>query len=170
MRTEDYVVRVNASGKKTGIAKKKEAHEKGFLHRAFSIFIFNDNGFMLLQKRAVTKYHFAGLWTNTCCSHPQPEERVLTAANRRLHEELGFTTSIYLRDHIMYSFHDEPSNLIEHEFDYILIGVYNGNIFFNQEEASEIRWISPDALIQEVKSYPHHFTPWFKLILDANVL
>jgi isopentenyl-diphosphate delta-isomerase len=169
MVPEENVIRVNGSGKKIGIAGKTQAHEKGFLHRAFSIFIFNDNGLMLLQKRAATKYHFAGLWTNACCSHPRPGEKVKAAANRRLHEELGFTTPLVVKDHILYSFHDEQSNLFEHEFDHILTGRYNGEILWSRNEVSSIRWISPDVVAQEIMSYPQRFTPWFKLIMHSCV-
>lgn len=169
-KSPDKVVLVNKSGRKTGIAEKMEAHEKGLLHRAFSIFIFNHKGELLLQKRADSKYHFGGLWTNACCSHPKPGEKTRNAGERRLLEELGFTTSLEMMDHIYYSFHDKKCNLIEYEYDYIMKGQYDGPVIFNPDEVAAIKWISPEKLLQEIKKYPGKFTPWFLLILQKYPL
>ena len=170
MTRKDYVVLVNSSGRRTSVAEKMEAHEQGLLHRAFSIFIFNPNDEMLLQKRARHKYHFAGLWTNACCSHPPPGKRVGTSASRRLQEELGFITHLQLVGHTVYSFQDIESGLIEHEFDYIFKGYFDGEIHMNHEEAEEIRWIKWKALEREITSFPHLFTPWLKKILKTPSL
>src|SRR5580765_4365876 len=160
-KREDSVVLVNKSGRKTGVAEKMNAHEKGLLHRAFSIFIFNEKGEMLLQKRAASKYHFAGLWTNACCSHPKPGEKVLAAAKRRMSEELGFTVPLKIVGNIIYCFHDKKSALTEHEYDYILAGKYNTKVIFNRNEVSAVKWITLKELFTDLKSYPQKYTPWF---------
>ena len=163
--SEESVVLVNRSGRKTGIAGKMTVHEKGLLHRAFSLFIFNSKGECLLQKRAPSKYHFGGLWTNACCSHPRPGERIVEAGKRRLIEELGFNTSLENYGHVYYSFHDQKTNLIEHEYDYLLTGKYDGAIHFNRNEVAAIKWIYPQKLLEEVARAPGKFTPWLRLIL-----
>lgn len=161
----DYVVLVNSKDRKTGIAGKLEAHKHGWLHRAFSIFIFNDQGEMLLQQRAEGKYHFGRLWTNACCSHPRPGEKVLEAARRRLHEELGINTPLKKFGAITYSFYDAESKLTEHEFDHIITGTYSGNFHLNPAEVQKVRWISLKALVIELKKQPSRFTPWFSAIM-----
>lgn len=166
----DFVILVNNAGKKTGIAGKMEAHEKGLLHRAFSIFIFNDQGEMLLQQRAANKYHFGGLWTNACCSHPRPGEKVLQAAKRRLKEELGVVTKLVLYDAVTYSFYDKENGLTEHEFDYVITGNYTGTFNLNPAEVSNIKWISINELMVQLAQHPEDYTPWFKHILQKHSL
>lgn len=166
----EYVVLVNASGKKTGLAEKIDAHENGWLHRAFSIFIFNDHGEILLQQRALSKYHFAGMWTNACCSHPKPGEKVTTAAKRRLREELGITTALVIHDPVKYCFYDEKSGLTEHEFDYVLSGRYSGFVDINPVEVMAVRWLTARELSTEIARYPQKFTPWFKRIMQEKSL
>lgn len=163
---KEYVILVNSSGRKTGVMEKIEAHKRGHLHRAFSIFIFNDDGKLLLQKRALSKYHFAGLWSNTCCSHPRPGENTLKAAKRRLKEELGFITKLEVTGHFTYRHKDNTSGLIEHEFDYVITGLYNGKIDPDPAEVALTKWVKTTELISEIRSYPHRFTPWFKLICE----
>src|SRR5215510_11916680 len=131
---KEYVVLVNKSGKKVGFAEKMEAHRKGLLHRAFSVFLFNEKGEMLLQKRAATKYHFAGKWSNACCSHPRPGEKISTAAKRRLLEELGIECTLINHGHILYEATDQKSGLTEHEYDYVFIGRYDGDTPFKKNE------------------------------------
>ncbi|MBA3648110.1 MAG: isopentenyl-diphosphate Delta-isomerase [Chitinophagales bacterium] len=162
----EYVILVDATGKKTGIEEKLTAHQKGLLHRAFSIFIFNHNKEILLQRRAYSKYHFAGLWTNACCSHPGPGEKILHAAIRRLNEELGIAASLQIKEHITYSFTDEKSGLIENEFDYLLTGTYNGRVAFNKEEVESIEWVSVPVLQKRINETPQHFTPWFLMAME----
>ncbi|MCY7408677.1 MAG: isopentenyl-diphosphate Delta-isomerase [Chitinophagales bacterium] len=164
MKKIELVVLVNRKGRKTGLAEKLEAHEKGLLHRAFSVFLFNDKNEMLLQQRAATKYHFAGLWSNACCSHPRVSEKILSAAKRRLKEELNLRASIKLKSTITYKFFDTESGLTEHEFDYIFIGKYDGKIDFNNDEVAAVKWISISQLKKEIKLNPEIFTPWFKEI------
>jgi len=166
---KEFVVLVNHNGKKIGVAEKIEAHRKGLLHRAFSIFLFNEKGEMLLQQRAKNKYHFAGLWSNACCSHPRPGERILLAAKRRLKEELGIDCSLNKAAHILYYFYDRKSKLTEYEFDYIFTGNFTGQIDFNRREVEKIRWISVSKLKREMKSAPEEFTPWFREIFLRGV-
>lgn len=166
----DLVVLVNQAGRRTGTAEKMTAHVEGWLHRAFSVFIFNEKGEMLLQQRAKTKYHFGGLWTNACCSHPRPGEKVLQAAKRRLQEELGFETPLMLIDSIQYSFYDPVSGLTEKEFDYLIFGKYTGAINMHPDEVMAMQWMNYDDLCRQIKRYPGKFTPWFKLILQEKQL
>ena len=148
-----------------GSMDKLEAHQKGLLHRAFSIFIWNKNKELLIHKRAKDKYHSANLWTNTCCSHPQPNETTINAANRRLQEEVGFNTILQHRFHFIYKTELE-NNLIEHELDHIFTGEYNGEFIPNPDEIAETRWISLENLKKEIKLNPNHFTFWFKEIIS----
>jgi len=165
MSTEENVILVSKAGKRIGIAGKLNAHREGLLHRAFSIFLFNEKGEMLLQRRAVTKYHFAGKWSNACCSHPRPGEKTSAAAKRRLKEELGIKCSLKKSRNTVYHFFDQKSGLTEHEFDYIFIGKFSGEILFNRKEVDAVRWVSQRDLKSELKSNPEKFTPWFKKIL-----
>ena len=138
---EEKVVLVDKNNNQIGLMPKMEAHLKGFLHRAFSIIIFNSNGEMMLQKRASTKYHTPNLWSNTCCSHQRENENNISAGKRRLKEEMGFVTNLYDFDSFIY--HVSFSNgLIEHEFDHILLGVYNGIPKINPDEVDEWKWLS----------------------------
>jgi isopentenyl-diphosphate delta-isomerase len=148
-----------------GIMDKLEAHQKGLLHRAFSVFIWNKNKELLIHKRAANKYHSANLWTNTCCSHPQPNEATMNAAKRRLQEEVGFSTDIQHRFHFIYKTELE-NNLIEHELDHVFIGEYNGDFTPNPDEISETRWISIENLKKEIETKPDNFTYWFKEIIS----
>jgi isopentenyl-diphosphate delta-isomerase len=147
-----------------GTMEKMEAHQKGVLHRAFSVFVFNTQGEMLLQQRAQEKYHSAGLWTNTCCSHPQPGEEIVYAAQKRLTEEMGFSCELYVKDKFIYKVELE-NNLIEHELDYILTGTFSGNIFPDTTEVQDFKWISVEQVKKEIENKPELFTFWFKEIL-----
>lgn len=167
---EERLILVNRSGRKTGIAGKTEVHQRGMLHRAFSVFLYNKKGEMLLQRRAATKYHFAGLWSNACCSHPRPGEKTLTAAQRRLREELGIDCRIEEKGQVLYRFFDKKSALTEHEFDFIYTGEYDGVVPFNKEEVSGVRWISPKQLKAELKRNPEKFTPWFKEVMRLKMV
>ena len=130
------VILVDEQDQEIGVMEKMEAHRQGLLHRAFSVFIFNEKGEMLLQQRSLDKYHSGGLWTNACCSHPRPGEDIQRAAQRRLHEELGFVTSIEeIFDFIYKSPFD--NGLTEHEFDHVFIGVYDDVIEPNQKEVKD---------------------------------
>lgn len=156
------VILVNELDEALGVMEKMEAHEKGLLHRAFSVFVFNSKGEWLLQQRADDKYHSPGLWTNTCCSHPQPGETVAQAAQRRLQEEMGFVTDLEKRFHFTYKA-DFDNGLTEHEFDHVFTGVYNGPIEPDQREVKSYRFVSSDLLKTQLQAEPHRFTAWFKI-------
>lgn len=162
---EEFVVLVNEQDEETGIMEKMEAHKKGVLHRAFSVFIFNDLGELLLQQRAFHKYHSPGLWTNTCCSHQRPGEKSDTAAHRRLQEEMGFDCE--LREVFSFIYKTPFENgLTEHEYDHVFLGDYNGKVNFNTDEVEAVRWIKPDDLKKEVNQSPGQFTSWFKICFE----
>ncbi|OWY24687.1 isopentenyl-diphosphate Delta-isomerase [Sphingobacteriales bacterium UPWRP_1] len=162
----EYVVLVNKKGKVLGTEEKMAAHQKGLLHKAFSVFIFNSNGQMLLQQRAFTKYHFGGLWSNSCCSHPRLNEPEEDAAHRRLQEELGFDTPLKEVFRFIYRAQDEATQLIEHELDAVFVGIYDGDTTqFNPDEVNAVRWISIPELFKELNDNPQQFTYWFKTAL-----
>jgi isopentenyl-diphosphate delta-isomerase len=159
---EQQVVLVNENDEPIGLMEKMEAHQKGLLHRAFSVFIFNKKGNMLLQQRAADKYHGAHLWTNACCSHPFPNEKVEDAAQRRLKEELGFTT--YLHEIFSFAYHAKvENNLIEHEFDHVFAGEYEGDIYPNSNEVASYAYKPITAIKKEIETHPEKFTSWFKI-------
>ena len=162
---EEQVVLVSENDEVLGLMAKMQAHENGILHRAFSVFLFNDKGEMLLQRRAAEKYHSPGQWTNAVCSHPRINETYIDGANRRLKEELGIETNLTEKFHFIYKA-DVGGNLWEHELDYVFTGNYDGTFNLNQEEVSEVRFISMENLDQELKKNPENFTEWFKIILE----
>ncbi len=156
------VILVNEQDEEIGTMEKMEAHQKAVLHRAFSVFIFNSRGEMLLQQRAAHKYHSAGLWTNACCSHPAPGEETADAANRRLMEELGFTTSLKKLFSFTYRTHFE-NGLTEHEFDHVFTGFYEGIIRPNPDEVKDYCLKSMDDIEASLLSHPSRFTSWFHI-------
>ncbi|AZQ61598.1 isopentenyl-diphosphate Delta-isomerase [Flammeovirga pectinis] len=158
----EEVILVDKQDNPIGKMEKLQAHVEGLLHRAFSIFIFNENGDLLLQQRALSKYHSGGLWTNSCCSHPRVNETLSFATERRLQEELGFTTQVIEIDSILYKA-AFGNGLTEHEFDYIFIGEYNGLVDFNPEEVEQVKFISRKDLDQWLIDQPSDFTAWFPL-------
>lgn len=160
--TNDSVILVDANDIEIGTAPKLPAHEAGTLHRAFSIFVFDSSGRVMLQRRALTKYHSGGLWTNTCCSHPRPGEATEAAAHRRLKEEMGFDCSLKHAFHFIYRAELDHA-LIEHEFDHVYFGTYDAEPVLNRAEACDWRWVAPDALDAEIASAPDQFTVWFKI-------
>ncbi len=163
---QDFVILVDEQDNPIGTAEKMEAHQHGGkLHRAFSVLVFNDKGETMLQRRAASKYHCPGLWTNTCCSHPRPDETSLVAATRRLQEEMGFICP--LEEKFSFLYRAEFSNgLTEHEFDHVFIGRYNDSPSINPMEADDWRWISMSDLEKEMADDPDRFTPWFTIIVQ----
>lgn len=162
------LVLVDNNDVQTGTMEKLEAHKRGLLHRAFSIFIFNSKGEFLLQQRAIGKYHNGGLWTNSCCSHPLPGEDVLIAANRRLSEEMGFRTQLSPLFNFVYKATFD-NGLTEHEFDHVFTGIYDGNIIINKNEVSDYCF-KPLAEVQDsLQSHPQKYTEWFKIALPRVV-
>jgi isopentenyl-diphosphate delta-isomerase len=162
----EEVILVNEEDQPIGQMEKMEAHQKGLLHRAFSVLIFNSSEQVLLQKRASSKYHSGGLWTNTCCSHPRPGETVLDAANRRLMEEMGMTADLTERFHFIYKT-DLDNDLVEHELDYVLVGQSDDLPKLNSDEAEDFKYIDLETLKEELKSSPENYTVWFKIIMEA---
>jgi isopentenyl-diphosphate Delta-isomerase len=156
------VILVDEQDNETGLMEKMEAHEKAVLHRAFSVFIFNTDGEMLLQQRAISKYHSGGLWTNACCSHPLPGEATDTAAQRRLYEELGFNTPLQkVFDFIYKAAFD--NGLTEYEFDHVFTGIYDGPIEPNGSEVQDYCYKTMADIKQSMTSHPHKYTEWFKI-------
>jgi len=161
----EEVILVSEDDIAIGIMEKIEAHQKGLLHRAFSIFIFNEKKELLLQQRALTKYHSSGLWTNTCCSHPRPNETTLQAANRRLNEEMGINTELIFKDFFTYKTTFD-NGLTEHEFDHVYFGTFNNNPIINTDEVDSYLWINIEALKEKIKLSPNEFTSWFKIAVE----
>lgn len=159
---EQEVILVNENDEQVGTVEKMKAHEEGLLHRAFSIFIFDSKGRMLLQQRAAKKYHGAHLWTNACCSHPYPGENTGDAAKRRLKEELGFTAE--LEEIFSFTYHAPvENNLVEHEFDHVFAGEYEKEMNPDPDEVAGCKFVSMDELKQDVEKQPGQFTSWFKI-------
>lgn len=159
---EQNVLLVNERDEPVGTMEKMEAHRKGVLHRAFSVFVFDRQGRLLLQQRALQKYHGGGLWTNTCCSHPYPEEAVEQAATRRLQEEMGFTTPLEKIFVFTYRAAVE-NNLVEHEYDHVFAGEYEGEIAKNIAEVSDYRYRDMQEIRELLDVKPEAFTSWFRL-------
>jgi isopentenyl-diphosphate delta-isomerase len=165
----EQVVLVDENDQPIGVEEKLRAHQRGGkLHRAFSIFVFNPAGELLLQRRAQGKYHFGGLWTNTCCGHPRPEESLEQAAVRRLQEEMGFKTPLRRTFTFIYKSHDELSGLTEHEFDHVLVGAHAGEPAPDPAEVEDWRWLSLEKLREEIRRNPQDYTPWFRLALTKG--
>lgn len=163
---EEQVVIVNTKDEVQGFMGKMEAHEKGELHQAISIIIFNKKGQMLLQQRAEKKYHWANIWSNTVCTHPRANETHQASADRRLVEELGFSTKLNEIFSFIYKALDDESGLTEHEFDHVFIGEYEGEIPFNKEEVKAVQWIEVKDLLKDVDKNPKKYSFWFKIILE----
>ncbi len=163
--SKEVVILVDTQDTPIGEMEKMEAHEKGLLHRAFSIFIMNDGGEIMVHQRASSKYHSGGLWTNTCCSHPRPTESVEEAAKRRLQEEMGFECEMKIVDKFIYEAKLD-NNLTEHEYDYVLFGTFNGQPNLNPSEVQDWKWMKPSTVFSELNQYPEKYTYWFKVAFD----
>lgn len=162
---EEKVILVNERDEQIGLMPKLEAHQKGVLHRAFSVFIFNNKKELMLQKRASHKYHSPGLWTNTCCSHQRDGESNIDAGTRRLQEEMGF--KVPLKDSVSFIYKAPFDNgLTEHEYDHILIGNYEDTPFVNPEEVADWKWMALEDVRCDIKQNPQEYTAWFKIIFD----
>jgi isopentenyl-diphosphate delta-isomerase len=164
--SRDKVILVDKDDNAIGVADKLLAHQHGgSRHRAFSIFILNEKNEILLQQRASTKYHAANLWSNTCCSHPQPNESIKLSAQQRLKEELGLKADLHHIGTVEYKT-EVTENLTEWEIDHLFLGRYNGQtLSLNPAEVSDIRWITIDKLLKNLEEEPKHFTPWLAFIL-----
>lgn len=156
------VILVNEEDTPVGTMEKMEAHRRGVLHRAFSVFVFDAGGNMLLQQRSAQKYHGALLWSNTCCSHPYPGEDVEAAAGRRLGEEMGFTAPLEKIFTFTYKA-DVENNLIEHEYDHVFAGIYEGAIELNPSEVAAYEYLPMEVISRRLEQEPASFTAWFRI-------
>lgn len=162
----EKVILVDANDNDIGEMAKMEAHLKGKLHRAFSVFIFNTKGELLLQQRADDKYHSAGKWTNTCCSHPRPNEETLVAAHRRLMEEMGMKCDINHVFSFQYEAEVTAQGLIENEFDHVFFGVSDDTPNINPAEVATYKYVKMDDLSNDLKTNPNQYTAWLKICFD----
>ncbi|TXD52566.1 MULTISPECIES: isopentenyl-diphosphate Delta-isomerase [unclassified Polaribacter] len=164
---EELVVLVDEKNNQIGLMPKMEAHEKALLHRAFSVFVFNKKGDLMLQQRAASKYHSPLLWTNTCCSHQREGEGNLEAGMRRLQEEMGFTTDL---KEIFSFIYKAPfdNGLTEHELDHVLIGNFDDAPNINKEEAEDYKWMPLEDVKKDIEENPSIYTEWFKIIFQES--
>ncbi|OZV67492.1 isopentenyl-diphosphate Delta-isomerase [Winogradskyella aurantia] len=162
---EEQVILVDENDTPLGLMPKMEAHEKALLHRAFSVFVFNDKNELMLQQRALHKYHSPGLWTNTCCSHQREGESNIQAGMRRLQEEMGFVTDL---EESMSFIYKAPfdNGLTEHEYDHIMIGYYNESPNINKDEVADWKWMNLEDVKADMALNQDHYTAWFKIIFE----
>ena len=160
---EEKVILVSEDDQQLGLMGKMEAHKKAILHRAFSIFVFNKKGELLLQQRALDKYHSPGLWTNTCCSHQRDGESNIEAGQRRIQEEMGFHCE--LKELFWFVYKAAFDNgLTEHELDHVMIGSYEDDPIINQEEVASFKWMPLEDVKKDLQEQPELYTEWFKII------
>lgn len=166
-KQEEQVILVNENDEQIGLMPKMEAHEKAVLHRAFSVFVFNKKGELLLQQRAADKYHSPLLWTNTCCSHQRDGETNLEAGKRRLQEEMGFTCEL---EEVFSFIYKAPfdNGLTEHELDHVMVGEYEEDPKINKEEVESFRWMPLEDVKIDIENNPEIYTAWFKIIFDKS--
>jgi isopentenyl-diphosphate delta-isomerase len=162
---EELVILVDENDNQIGLMPKMEAHEKAVLHRAFSVFVFNKKNELMLQQRALHKYHSPGLWTNTCCSHQRDGESNLVAGKRRLFEEMGFVTELKETTSFIYKAPFE-NGLTEHEYDHILVGHYEKEPEINTEEVADWKWIDIELVKIDIERAPENYTAWFIIIFE----
>jgi isopentenyl-diphosphate Delta-isomerase len=164
---EEQVILVDKNDNQIGLMPKMEAHEKALLHRAFSVFTFNEKGQLLLQQRASDKYHSPLLWTNTCCSHQRNGETSLEAGKRRLQEEMGFTCDL---EEVFSFIYKAPfdNGLTEHELDHVMVGRYNENPIINKEEVESFKWMTLEEVKDDIENNPQIYTEWFKIIFKES--
>lgn len=163
----EQVVLVDLNDKEVGVMEKLQAHETGSLHRAISVFLFNDDGAMLVQQRAADKYHSPLLWTNTCCSHPRPGETPPDAARRRLREEMGVSTEVSPAFTFVYRA-DFDNGLIEYEYDHVFVGRFNGVPVPDITEVADWEYVSISELYDRIADDPSAYTPWFRICLEDH--
>ena len=166
-QNQDQVILVDLKDYPIGFMEKLQAHKIGKLHRAISIFIFNNQGDLMMQQRALEKYHSGLLWANTACSHPYKGEDVEIAAHRRLKEEMGFDCALQEKFFFIYKARLD-NDLIEHEFDHVFVGNYNGIPLPNDREIASWKWISLDKLQKSIREFPEKYAIWFKIILENH--
>jgi isopentenyl-diphosphate delta-isomerase len=159
---KEEIILVNTKDEEIGVSEKLQAHKDALLHRAISVFILNEKDEMLLQQRALDKYHSFGLWSNACCTHPRPNENITIAANRRLKEELGFDTLLKKIFDFTYKAELE-NNLTEYEFDHVFLGFHSGIVKPNPLEVNECKYLNVKEVGKLLKESPHLFTIWFQI-------
>lgn len=164
IQIRDEVILVDERDRETGVMEKMEAHRKGLLHRAISVFLINDRHEVLIQQRAHSKYHSPGLWSNTCCSHPRPGEATDAAAVRRLQEEMGITCRLREAYNFVYQAELEDG-LSEHEFDHVFVGRFNDKPQINRDEVADWKYIHINKLLNDIQINPDKYTYWFKLVM-----
>jgi len=164
----EHVVLVDAQDRQVGTMEKMEAHEKGLLHRAFSVFLFDNAGQLIIQQRAWTKYHSPGLWANTCCSHPRENEPIIEAGKRRLKEEMGMDADLRPLFSFIY-IADMGNGLIEHELDHVLVGYTNTEPLINLQEVASYRSMRLEDIQMDLQRRPERYTEWFKIVFDRFV-
>ncbi|GGK58842.1 MULTISPECIES: isopentenyl-diphosphate Delta-isomerase [Flavobacteriaceae] len=162
---EEQVILVNENDEQIGLMPKMEAHEKAVLHRAFSVFVFNEKNELMLQQRAADKYHSPLLWTNTCCSHQRDGESNLEAGKRRLQEEMGFVCELEEKTSFIYKAPFD-NGLTEHELDHIMVGSYSKNPVINREEVESFKWMTLEEVKDDITLNPQIYTEWFKIIFE----
>ena len=162
---QEKVILVDENDNQIGLMPKMEAHEKAVLHRAFSVFIFNDKNELMLQQRALHKYHSPGLWTNTCCSHQRDGESNIEAGKRRLNEEMGFVTDLRETTSFVYKAPFD-NGLTEHELDHVMIGNYNEEPIINKDEVASWKWMPLEDVKVDIALRPEKYTAWFKIIFE----
>jgi len=162
---EEKVILVNEKDEQIGLMPKMEAHEKAVLHRAFSVFILNGKNELMLQQRALDKYHSPGLWTNTCCSHQRDGETNIQAGKRRLQEEMGFVVDLEESISFMYKAPFD-NGLTEHEYDHVMLGSYNEAPIINTDEVANWKWMLLEDVKADILLHPEVYTEWFKVIFD----
>ncbi len=163
--SDTFVILVGSYDNQIGVSEKMEAHRKALLHRAVSVFIINSKGEWLMQRRALSKYHSNGLWTNTCCSHPNPNESSIDAAHRRLLEEMGM--SCELNELFSFTYKEVLDNeLTEYEFDHVFIGITDEKPTINLDEVMEYKYIIFSDLQKDIELNPNNYTVWFKMIFE----
>jgi isopentenyl-diphosphate delta-isomerase len=162
---EENVILVDENDQQIGLMPKLEAHEKAVLHRAFSVFVLNSKNEIMLQQRALLKYHSPLLWTNTCCSHQREGETNIQAGNRRLFEEMGFNTDLKELFHFIYKAPFD-NGLTEHEFDHVMIGYFDAEPTINTDEVESWKWMKIEDVKNDIEQHPDLYTVWFKIIFD----
>lgn len=165
----EFVITVDENDVAIGTAEKMEAHEKALLHRAFSVFVFNSKGEMLLHQRALEKYHSGGKWTNTCCGHPRPEEATKAAAERRLMEEMGMRAELNYLFHFTYKAPLDNS-LTEYEIDHVFVGISDAVPVMNPNEVMNYNYVQPELVLAQLKNDPDNYTAWFKLCCEKVIM
>ncbi|MEE3999326.1 isopentenyl-diphosphate Delta-isomerase [Tenacibaculum sp. FZY0031] len=164
---KEQVILVDQQDNPIGLMEKIEAHEKALLHRAFSVFVFNDKNELMLQQRAAEKYHSPMLWTNTCCSHQRDGETNIEAGKRRLQEEMGFSCEL---EEVFSFIYKAPfdNGLTEHEYDHVMLGRFNDEPIVNPEEVASYKWMPLEEVKNDIESHPEKYTAWFKIIFKES--